>query len=150
MAIEPIVKNKKAHFRYDLLDRYEAGIELKGTEVKSLRDKKVSINESYARVVEGEVFILGMNISPYEPASRSNHPPTRPRKLLLHKREIQRIAGKATEKGLTIVPIRLYFKDGLAKVEIAVAKGKTNYDKRQTLKKRDDQRSIQRAMHRRR
>jgi len=150
MTIELIAQNKKARFQYELLDRYEAGIELKGAEVKSLRDKNVSINESYARVTEGEVFILGMNISPYEPASRSNHPPTRPRKLLLHKREIRQIAGKTTEKGLTVVPVRLYFKDGIAKVEIAVAKGKTKFDKRESIKKRDDQRSIQRAMRRRR
>ncbi|MEW6357467.1 MAG: SsrA-binding protein SmpB [Planctomycetota bacterium] len=150
MAIDPIVKNKKAQFQYNLLERYEAGIELKGAEVKSLRDKKVSINESYARVIEGEVFLFGMNISPYEPASRSNHPPTRRRKLLLHKREIRRIAGKTTEKGLTLVPVELYFKDGLAKVQIAVAKGKTRFDKREAIKKRDDERAMKREMRRRR
>jgi SsrA-binding protein len=150
MAIEPIANNKKARFQYYLLDKFEAGIELRGAEVKSLRDRKVSINESYARIIDDEIFLFDMNISPYEPASRSNHPPKRRRKLLLHKREIRKIAGKASERGLTIIPVSLYFKDGLAKVEIAIAKGKTKYDKRDTIKKREDQRSIRREIRRRR
>lgn len=150
MPVEPIATNKKAHFLYYLLERFEAGIELKGTEVKSLRERKVSLNESYARVVDGEVFLLDMNVSPYEPASRNNHPPKRARKLLLHKREIKRIAGKTSERGLTIVPVSLYFKEGIAKVEIAIAKGKSKYDKREDLKEREDKRSITREMRRRR
>jgi len=150
MASDNIATNKKARFQYELLEKFEAGIELRGSEVKSLRDRKVSLNESFARVIGEEIFLFGMNISPYEPANRSNHEPTRQRKLLLHKREIRKIAGKTAERGLTIVPVSVYFKNGIAKVQIAIAKGRTKYDKRHAIKKRDDERSIRREQRRRR
>jgi len=148
--IQLVAQNKKARFKFNILDRFEAGIALRGTEVKSLRDKKVSISESYGRVHDGEVFLHDMNISPYPQGNQLNHNPTRPRKLLLHKREIARIIGRIQERGFTLVPLRVYFKRGLAKVEVAIARGKSLYDKRETLKKRDAERQIRREYSRRR
>jgi SsrA-binding protein len=141
-----VANNKKARHDYFIEETYEAGIELTGTEIKSVRQGKVSIKESYARIRDGEVFILGMNISPYEQGNRFNADPLRPRRLLLHKREIRKLIGYQTLDGLTLVPLRMYINDrGRAKVELAVAKGKKNYDKRHDIAKRDAERRMQQA-----
>ena len=139
-----IVQNKKARFEYEILDTIEAGIVLKGTEVKSVRLKKVNIQDSYARIKDGEAFLYGMNISPYESGNIFNHDPMRVRKLLLHKQEIKRLTGKQQEKGLTLVPLKVYWKNGKVKVLLGLAKGKTLYDKRHDIKKRDSDRELQR------
>jgi SsrA-binding protein len=139
-----IIQNKKARFEYEILDTIEAGIALKGTEVKSIRQKKVSIQDSYARIKDGEAFLYGMNISPYEAGNIFNHDPLRVRKLLLHKQEIKRLTGKQQEKGLTLVPLKLYWKNGKVKVLLGLAKGKTLYDKRHDIKKRESDRELQR------
>ncbi len=139
-----IARNKKARFEYEILDTFEAGIVLAGSEVKSIRQKKASIQESYARIKNNEVFITGMNIAIYEMANRFNHAPVHDRKLLLHRHEIKRLIGKVQEKGFTLVPLRLYFKNGKVKVEIALARGKANYDKRHDIKDREVNREIQR------
>jgi SsrA-binding protein len=141
-----IAVNKKARHQFLILDRFEAGIALQGTEVKSLRDGKVSLGEAYARIDDGEVFLLGAHIDVYKAGSYLNHEPTRRRKLLLHKREINRLVGKLNERGLTLVPLSMYFKRGLAKVELGLARGKKAADKRETIKKRDVSRDIERAM----
>ena len=141
-----VANNKKARHDYFIEETYEAGIELTGTEIKSVRQGKVSIKESYARIRNGEVFILGMNISPYEQGNRFNVDPLRPRRLLLHKREIRKLIGYQTLDGLTLVPLRMYINDrGRAKVELAVAKGKKNYNKRHDIAKRDAERRMQQA-----
>ena len=141
-----VANNKKARHDYFIEETYEAGIELTGTEIKSVRQGQVSIKESYARIRNGEVFILGMNISPYEQGNRFNVDPLRPRRLLLHKREIRKLIGYQTLDGLTLVPLRMYINDrGRAKVELAVAKGKKNYDKRHDIAKRDAERRMQQA-----
>jgi SsrA-binding protein len=139
-----IARNKKARFDYEILDTFETGIVLVGSEVKSLRQKKASIQEAYARVKNGEVYLTGMNIAIYEMANRFNHEPLRERKLLLHRHEIKRLIGKVQEKGLTLVPLRLYFKNGKVKVELGLAKGKAKYDKRRDIQKRDVDREIRR------
>ncbi len=139
-----IVQNKKARFEYEILDTIEAGIVLKGTEVKSVRLKKVNIQDAYARIKDGEAFLYGMNISPYESGNIFNHDPVRVRKLLLHKQEIKRLTGKQQEKGLTLVPLKVYWKNGKVKVLLGLAKGKTLYDKRHDIKKRDSDRELQR------
>ncbi|HQQ50356.1 MAG TPA: SsrA-binding protein SmpB [Spirochaetota bacterium] len=139
-----IVQNKKARFEYEILDTIEAGIVLKGTEVKSVRLKKVNIQDAYARIKDGEAFLYGMNISPYESGNIFNHDPLRVRKLLLHKQEIKRLTGKQQEKGLTLIPLKLYWKNGKVKVLLGLAKGKTLYDKRHDIKKRDSDRELQR------
>ena len=139
-----IANNKKARYEYEIIETIEAGIVLKGTEVKSLRSKKVSITEAYARIRDREVFIIGMNISPYEMANRFNHDPMRERKLLLHKKEIKRLTGKLNERGYTLVPLKLYFKNGKAKILLGLGKGKAKYDKRKTIQKRDLDRELQR------
>ncbi len=144
--MEIIAKNRKAHFQYEILEKFEAGIVLTGTEVKSIRNRDVSINESFAHIDNGEVFIYEMHIGQYEQGNRENHEPKRTRKLLLHKREIIKIIGKVKQKGYTMVPLSLYFKDGRAKLEIALVRGKTTVDKREDIKKRDVEREIQRAM----
>ncbi|MCH3954298.1 MAG: SsrA-binding protein SmpB [Eubacterium sp.] len=139
--------NKKARHDYFIEETLEAGIVLTGTEIKSVREGKVSIKESYARVENGEVWLYGMNISPYKQGNRFNVDPLRPRKLLLHKREIRKLIGKVTLQGLTLVPLKIYINHkGLAKVEIAVARGKKNYDKRDTMAKRDAERKMDRAV----
>ncbi len=145
-ATKKIAENRKARRNYHLLDRYEAGIVLQGTEVKSLRVGKVDMSESYAKVEDGEVFLLDMHISPYDNASYDNHEPKRPRKLLLHKREIRKLDRSVQHKGSTIVPTRLYFNKGIAKVEIALARGKHEYDKREAIKKREFDREIRAAL----
>ena len=139
-----IANNKKAYHDYFILDTYETGISLAGTEVKSLRMGKCSINESFVRIENGEVFIYGMHISPYEKGNIFNKDPLRPRKLLLHKYEINKLLGKTKEKGIAIVPLKVYFKGSLVKVEIGLAKGKKLYDKRQDIAKKDQQREASR------
>ena len=139
-----IANNKKAYHDYFILDTYETGISLAGTEVKSLRMGKCSIKESFVRIENGEVFIYGMHISPYEKGNIFNKDPLRPRKLLLHKYEINKPLGKTKEKGIAIVPLKVYFKGSLVKVEIGLAKGKKLYDKRQDIAKKDQQREASR------
>ncbi len=142
-----VANNKKARHDYFIEETYEAGIVLTGTEIKSVRAGKVSIKESYAKVENGELIIYGMNISPYEQGNRFNVDPMRPRKLLLHKREIMKLVGSTTLDGLTIVPLSMYInEDGRAKMEIAVARGKKNYDKRADIAKKDAARKIDRAL----
>lgn len=139
-----IARNKKARFEYEILDTFEAGIVLKGTEVKSIRQKKVSIQEAYAKITNGEVFIVGLNISVYEMGNRFNHEPLRERKLLMHKYEIKRLTGKLHERGYTLIPLLLYIKNGKVKLELGLAKGKTTYDKKRTIQERDLKRDMQR------
>ncbi|MEI3219028.1 MAG: SsrA-binding protein SmpB [Lachnoclostridium sp.] len=139
-----IANNKKAYHDYFILDTYEAGIALAGTEVKSLRMGKCSIKESFVRIENGEVFIYGMHISPYEKGNIFNKDPLRERKLLLHKAEINKLLGKMKEKGIAIVPLKVYFKGSLVKVEIGLARGKKLYDKRQDIAKKDQQREASR------
>lgn len=142
-----IANNKKARHDYFIEETYEAGIALTGTEIKSARLGKVSIKESYARIEKEEVIVYGMNISPYEKGNRFNVDPLRPRKLLLHKREIRKLIGATKLKGLTLIPLTMYINDaGLAKLEIALARGKKNYDKRDAIAKRDASRNMERAM----
>ena len=141
-----IAQNKTAHLHYFIDETYEAGIVLVGTEVKSLREGRANLKDSYAVVREGEVFLHELHISPYTFGNRNNHEPLRVRKLLLHNREIKRLYGKSRERGLSIVPLKLYFKRGKVKVEIGVGQGKKLYDKRDELKKRDDRRDMARAM----
>ena len=146
-AVKQIAGNKKARHDYFIEETLEAGIVLTGTEIKSVRSGKASIKESFAKVEKGEVILYGMNISPYEQGNRFNKDPLRPRKLLLHKREIRKLIGQTTREGLTLVPLSLYInQDGLAKVELAVARGKKLYDKRDSMAKRDADRKIDRAM----
>jgi SsrA-binding protein len=138
-----IANNKKAFFNYELLEKFEAGISLLGSEVKSIREGRISLKESYAEVKDGEVFLLHCHISPYEAANRFNHDPRRERKLLLHSREIKRLAGKIKEKGLTLVPTKVLINaKGKVKVEISLAKGKRTYQKKEVIKERDLQREV--------
>ncbi len=143
-GIKLVANNKKAYHDYFILEKYEAGISLAGTEVKSLRAGKCSIKEAYVRIENGEVFVVGMNISPYEQGNIFNRDPLRVRKLLLHKSEINKLIGDTAEKGITIMPLQVYFKDGRAKIEIGLAKGKKNYDKRQDIAKKDARREVER------
>ncbi len=145
-----IAQNRKARHDYLIEDTYEAGLMLVGTEVKSCRDGKVTLTDAYATVKGGEAWLMQAHIAPYSHGNRENHDPLRPRKLLLHRNEIEKLHVAAAQDGRTLVPLRLYFKHGLAKAEIAVARGKKAYDKRQSLAKRDAQRQIQREMGRRR
>jgi SsrA-binding protein len=143
-----VATNRQASFRYNLLDRFECGLVLTGTEVKSLREGKAQLKDSYATVRDGEVWLIGLYIPPYGPASRENHDPERPRKLLLHRDEIERIMGRTQERGNTLVPTRLYFSGprSRAKVEIALARGKDLYDKRQAIRTREMARDVQREL----
>ncbi|HHT9107893.1 MAG TPA: SsrA-binding protein SmpB [Candidatus Wunengus sp. YC64] len=144
--MEFIAKNRKAYFQYEILEKIEAGIVLTGTEVKSVRNRDVSINESFAHLNNGEIFVYEMHVGQYKQGNRQNHEPKRVRKLLLHKREIAKIAGKIKQKGYTMIPLSIYFKDGIVKVELALVRGKSKVDKREDIKKRDIDREIQRAM----
>jgi len=144
-----IVSNRKARHDYAILDTYEAGIMLQGTEVKSLRLGRASLADAFATVDDGEIFLRNLHIPEYTQGSWTNHEPRRTRKLLLHKSEIERLIGKTREGGLTLVPLRMYFSDGKVKVELALARGKRSYDKRQDLAKRDAQREISRVVGRR-
>ena len=145
-GIKIIVQNRKARHDYEILDSYETGIVLLGTEVKSLRAGKANLKDSYARVERGEVFLHNMHISPYDAGNRFNHEPERCRKLLLHRREIRRLVARGDRQGLTLVPLKMYFKRGRVKVELALARGKKLYDKRQTIAAREVQRNIERAL----
>ena len=139
-----VANNKKAYHDYFIEDKYEAGIVLHGTEVKSLRLGKCSVKESFIRIENGEVFVYGMHISPYEKGNIFNKDPLRVKKLLLHKMEINKLTGKVAEKGCTLVPLQVYFKDGKAKMEIGLARGKKLYDKRQDIAKKDERRANER------
>ena len=141
-----VITNRKAFFDYEIIEKIEAGIVLQGTEVKSLRQGNANLKDSYAKIVDGEVWVVNMHISPYEHGNIYNHDPRRMRKLLLHKREIRRLTRKVEESGLTLVPLRLYFKRGKAKVELALARGKKLYDKRKDIAKRDADRDTQREL----
>jgi SsrA-binding protein len=141
-----VATNRQAAHRFELLDKVEAGIVLQGTEVKALRQGSAQIKDGYASIRDGEIWLHNVHIPPYGPASRDNHEPERPRKLLLHRREIERLVGRVNERGLTLVPTRLYFAGPRAKVEIALARGKDRFDKREAIKKRDTQRDMQRAL----
>ncbi|MBR1471340.1 MAG: SsrA-binding protein SmpB [Lachnospiraceae bacterium] len=143
-AIKLVANNKKAYHDYFIIDKYEAGLALVGTEVKSLRAGKCSIKEAYIRIEDGEAFVVGMNISPYEQGNIFNRDPLRVRKLLLHKSEINKLIGDTSEKGFTIMPLQVYFKNGRAKIEIGLAKGKKLYDKRQDIAKKDARREVER------
>ena len=145
-AAGDVATNRQAAFRYELLDKVEAGMVLRGTEVKALRDGGAQLKDAYATITDGEVWLHNLHIPPYKPAARENHEPERPRKLLLHRREIERILGRIAEKGLTIVPTRIYFVNGRAKVELATARGKDRFDKRQSIKERDMKRDLDRAL----
>jgi SsrA-binding protein len=144
-APEPTVDNRRARFEYSFLERWEAGLVLTGTEIKSIRAGGVSLNEAFVRVRDGELWLVAMHVPPYKQGSWTNHDPRRPRKLLMHRQDIDRLAGRAAEKGLTIVPTHLYFKRGKVKVEIALARGKKLWDKRRNIRDRDAVREIARA-----
>ncbi len=149
-GVKDVVVNRRARHDYHIEETIEAGLALVGSEVKSLRAGKGQLKDSYARIKDGEVWLVQAHISEYTPAARFGHDPTRPRKLLLHKREIVRLASKVKEKGLTLVPLRIYFKRGRAKVELGLARGKKLYDKRATIRAREAQREIERAQRGRR
>jgi SsrA-binding protein len=141
-----VASNRYASYRYELTERLECGIVLHGTEVKALRESGAQLKDGYAAIHDGELYLHSIHIPPYGPASRENHEPERVRKLLAHRKEIERIAGRVKERGLTLVPTRIYFSEGRAKVEIALARGKDLYDKRETLRERDSKRDIERAV----
>jgi SsrA-binding protein len=140
-----VTKNRKARHEYYIMETYEAGLALKGTEVKSLRNGKANLQDSFARVENGELLLYNMHISPYDQGNRFNHEPKRTRRLLMHKREIMRLYGKTREKGLALIPLQVYFKNGLAKIELALAKGKKIHDRREDIAARDARREIERA-----
>jgi SsrA-binding protein len=144
-----VASNRQASFRYEFLDKLECGLVLQGTEVKSVRDGGVQLKDGFAILRDGELWLYNVHIAPYAPASRDNHEPERPRKLLAHRREIERLAGKISERGLTLVPTRMYLSGPRVKVEIALARGKDRYDKRQSIKERETKRDMQRALHER-
>ena len=145
-----VATNPKARHDYEILETMEAGMVLTGSEVKSLRGGSASMRESFAIIRDGETWLIGMHIGPYAQGGYAGHEPTRTRKLLLHKDEIQRLVGKTAERGLTLVPLKVYFNHGLAKIELGLAKGKKTYDRRESLKEKDAQMQIDRAMRRRR
>jgi SsrA-binding protein len=150
MSEKLIAENRRARYEYQLLERLEAGLVLTGTEVKSLREGRASLAQAYAEVRDGEAWLVGAEIATYEQGNRSNHDPTRSRKLLLHRRQIDSLYGTVREKGLTLVPTRLYFKEGRVKVELAIARGKEQRDKRRDLAERDARRQMERALKSRR
>jgi len=141
-----VASNRYASYRFELLERLECGIALQGTEVKALRDGGAQLKDGYALVRDGELYLHNVHIPPYGPAARANHEPERDRRLLAHRRQIDKLAAQVKEKGLTLVPTRIYFTDGRAKVEIAVAKGKDQFDKRQSIKERETKREMDRAV----
>jgi len=150
MAIKTVATNRKAYRNYHIQDRMEAGIALTGTEIKSIRDGRVSLGDAYIRPDEGELWLQNAHIARYEAGSYLSHEPLRPRRLLMHRKEIDTLASKVLEKGFTLVPIRIYLKDSLAKVEVALARGKKLYDKRATIIRRETEREIGRAVKKRR
>lgn len=141
-----VARNPKATYDYHILETWEAGVVLTGTEVKSLRSGKASIKEGFARVANGEVFLEGVNITPYAQGNRYNHDPVRSRKLLLHRKEIERLIGAVEQKGLTLVPLELYFRNGVAKLTLALGRGKKRHDRREDMRKRDAERDVARAL----
>jgi SsrA-binding protein len=141
-----VASNRQAAYRFELLDRLECGLVLFGTEVKALREGGAQLKDGYVNIAEGELWLQNVHIPPYAPAARDNHEPERPRKLLAHKREIERLSARVNERGFTLVPTRIYFKDGRAKIEIALGKGKDRFDKRQTIKAREERREVDRAI----
>jgi len=149
-AQSSVAENRKAFHDFHLLETFEAGLVLLGTEVKAIREGRVNLRDSYARVEDGEVFLYNVNISPYSHRGYADHEPLRRRKLLLHRNEIRKLIGKTVEKGLTLVPVRLYFKNGRVKVAISIAKGKKDYDKRETIKRRETDRETRAAVKSRR
>jgi SsrA-binding protein len=146
LAAGDVATNRQASHRFNLLERFECGIVLTGTEVKSLREGKAQLKDAYATIRDREVWLIGVYIPPYGPASRDNHDPERPRKLLMHRGEIERLIGKTRERGLTLVPTRVYFSGARAKVEIALARGKDVHDKRESIRKREMAREVQREL----
>ena len=146
MRYKTVTENRKARHDYHIIETFEAGLALAGTEVKSLRLGRANLQDSYARVENAELLLYNMHVSPYDQGNRFNHEPKRKRKLLMHKREIIRLLGKTREKGLALIPLKVYFKNGYAKVELALAKGKKSYDRREDLAARDAKRDIDRAM----
>ena len=145
-AVKTVATNRKARHDYHIDDTFEAGMVLTGTEIKSVRAGHVTLRDSYATVKEGELWLLNVHIAPYDQGTYANHEPRRPRKLLMHRREINRITGKLQEKGFTLIPLRLYLKNNLAKVELGLARGKKQYDKRDALRQRETRREIDRAV----
>jgi len=145
-GIKVVATNRAAHRDYAIDERFEAGISLLGTEVKSIRDGGANLREGYVQLRGGEAFLVNMHIAPYDPAGRSGHEPLRPRKLLLHRKEIDRLETSSRERGWTIIPLKIYLKNGRLKIEIALARGKRQFDKRQAIAKRDAQRQIDRAL----
>ncbi len=148
MGVKVVATNRKAHFEYFLLEHFEAGISLQGSEIKSIRAGQMSLQEAYVNINEGtlEAWLMGAHIAPYDPASRFGHDPLRPRRLLLHKHELREMWQAVRQKGVTIVPVQVYLKDGRAKLDLAIARGKKLYDKRQEIAKRDEQREMAREM----
>lgn len=146
-AAGDVASNRQASFRFHLLERFECGVVLTGTEVKSLRDSGAQLKDSYALIRDGELWLIGCYIPPYGPANRANHNPERERKLLLHRSEIDRLIGKTRERGLTLIPTRIYFSGPHAKIEIALARGKDRYDKRESIRRRETQREVERELH---
>jgi SsrA-binding protein len=144
-----VATNRRARQKFELLDKFEAGIELTGTEVKSLRDGKAQLGDAYAVITDGEVWLRNAHIPPYPPAASQNHDPERPRKLLLHRYEIERLVGRSERRGLTLVPTRIYFKGPYAKVELALARGKEQRDRRREIRDRDVQREVEREFRQR-
>lgn len=141
-----VASNRYARYRFEILDKLEAGMVLQGTEVKALRTGTAQLKDGYAAIHDGELWLHNVHIPPYGPASRENHEPERPRKLLVHRRELDKLAGRVSEKGLTLVPLRIYFKGPHAKVEVGLARGKDLYDKRQSIRERESKRDMQRAV----
>ena len=146
LAQQNIAENRKAFHDYHIVESFEAGVALLGTEVKSIREGNVNLRDSFARVEDGEIYLYNVNISPYSHRGYADHEPLRRRKLLLHREEIRKLVGKTVEKGMTLVPVRLYFKDGRVKVAVSLAKGKQDYDKRETIKKREADRETRAAV----
>ncbi len=144
--IKVICKNRKAHFNFEIEDTFECGIVLLGSEVKSLRNGRANLSDSYGKVRNSEIFLVDAHISPYSQANRENHDPLRERKLLLHKREIKRLTGKVAERGFSLIPLKMYFKNGKVKLEMALARGKKTYDKRESIKKKEQRRELERLV----
>ena len=142
----PLAQNKKARHDYQILETLEAGLVLPGTEIKSVRERRINLKDGFAQIHNGEAWLMNVHISEYTQGNRFNHDPLRARKLLLHKKEIQKLTGQTSEKGITIVPLKVYLKHGFAKVLLGIAKGKHDYDKRETIKKRDQEREIRRTL----
>jgi SsrA-binding protein len=142
--VKQVCRNRKARFNYLIEDTFEAGIRLLGSEVKSLRAGRANLSDAYAKIVNLEMFLVDLHISPYEQANRENHDPLRPRKLLLHKKEIRKLVGKVAERGFSLIPLQLYFRKGKVKVELGLGRGKKSYDKREAIRKKDQRREMER------